>query len=478
MVWWKCGKSTRAKKAEANKKKTFNTITGSRQDKKFFISELFKVIQGRNSHWILHYRDNVLIPKRFSSSTFITSDVRSIYTPSWIQDWLQGGQNVSKRQDGISLRLWILLTKNTEIPDVIDLDATASCLVQTEKKRGKKHQKHCAIGSTSNLLKNKGLKVLSKRDRNAIILYNTLPAYCIPKAISDGKLKKSYTRKVYASPLPPLKISWKDNWMKRIGNQNFAGGGKRLPDTMQPKDQKIQLFRNRATCCGQNKKTSLFECSGKSIHVFSLDCENTNLFVETFWRKTKKNVDADQNKKRWDLWVGSRKNFRVRENSWRRSRVSSSTSTSKPICNKNNAYKPIQWRIESNDSWKWGNVRAIRVMRKTIPKVQMLRNGFSLLENKGNRLLPLVGHLLKESENQPTFSPINDWMLFSIKKKLTSSRRRRPSWWLGTAKTEAQKDHFRDPQFAEEMSSKRNWWEFTIASNEIQYNRPPSSEEY
>ena len=42
--------------------------------------------------------------------------------------------------------------------------------------------------------------------------------------------------KVYASPRPPPKISFKDNWMKELGSE-VAGGGKELP-TNPTKDQK------------------------------------------------------------------------------------------------------------------------------------------------------------------------------------------------------------------------------------------------
>ena len=65
---WQTGGGTR---------KDFN-IVQIRQDKKFFISELFKSFNSIDPE----LQDNVLIP----SSTFITADVQSIYTPSQIQD--------------------------------------------------------------------------------------------------------------------------------------------------------------------------------------------------------------------------------------------------------------------------------------------------------------------------------------------------------------------------------------------------------
>ena len=62
--------------------KDFNIVL-TRQDKKFIISELFKVIQDAIP-WILHYR-TTRKPRTISSSAFITLDVQSIHTPSRMQ---------------------------------------------------------------------------------------------------------------------------------------------------------------------------------------------------------------------------------------------------------------------------------------------------------------------------------------------------------------------------------------------------------
>ena len=60
-------------------RKDFNIIL-IHQDKKFLISEVFKVIQDAIS-LIFHHRTMYQF-RTISSSTFITSDVQSIYTPS------------------------------------------------------------------------------------------------------------------------------------------------------------------------------------------------------------------------------------------------------------------------------------------------------------------------------------------------------------------------------------------------------------
>ena len=95
--------------------------------------------------------------------------------------------------------------------DVINLEAPR--LASYKQKKCKKHQ-HTVSWVDINLALKKGLKFYQTR-WNAIFLYDTLPAYCIPKAIM--------MESVYASPRPPPKISFKNNWMKELGSE-IAGG--------------------------------------------------------------------------------------------------------------------------------------------------------------------------------------------------------------------------------------------------------------
>ena len=60
------------------------------------------------------------------------------------------------------------------------------------------------------LAQRKGLKFYQTRSK-AVILYDSLPAYCISKAIVM-KSEEIIYQKVYVSPRPPPKISYKDNW--------------------------------------------------------------------------------------------------------------------------------------------------------------------------------------------------------------------------------------------------------------------------
>ena len=82
LVWWCMGR-VQWQKAEETRKDLNIVLT--HQDKKFSISELFKVVQDAIP-LILHCRTMCWF-RTISSSSFVTSDVQSVYTPSQIQDW-------------------------------------------------------------------------------------------------------------------------------------------------------------------------------------------------------------------------------------------------------------------------------------------------------------------------------------------------------------------------------------------------------
>ena len=63
----------------------------------------------------------------------------------------------------------------------------------------------------------KGLKFDQTRS-NAIILQETLPAYCIPKVVRLKTGEVLYD-KVYMSPRPPAKISLKHEWTRELGSK-------------------------------------------------------------------------------------------------------------------------------------------------------------------------------------------------------------------------------------------------------------------
>ena len=92
--------------------------------------------------------------------------------------------------------------------DPMELDLTKPRLA-SYKQKWKVHQ-DTVHWVDIHLAQRKSLKFYQTRS-NAVILYDTLPAYCISKAIAM-KSKEIIHQKVYVSPRPPLTISQKVNW--------------------------------------------------------------------------------------------------------------------------------------------------------------------------------------------------------------------------------------------------------------------------
>ena len=123
---------------------------------------------------------------------------------------------------------------------------------------------------------------------NAIILYNTLPAYCIPKPIKMETGEIVY-EKLYESPRPPPRISFKDNWMKELGSE-VAGHGE--------SSQQTQPNPNPIVRPGRLVSTEHPSSSGAQDidKRFLLGCESTNASVERSdkYRDSDENEDAGQ----------------------------------------------------------------------------------------------------------------------------------------------------------------------------------------
>ena len=105
---------------------------------------------------------------------------------------------------------------NKEHKDPNDIDLEAPRLAWYKRKKWKKHQ-DTVYWVDIKLAQQKGFNFYQTRS-NAIILYDTHPAYCIPKAIMMETGEIIY-EKVFASPRPPQKISFKDNWMKELDSE-------------------------------------------------------------------------------------------------------------------------------------------------------------------------------------------------------------------------------------------------------------------
>ena len=133
--------------------------------------------------------------------------------PSINSGLIPGGQNLSNRQTVFSLPV-DPMDKQHKDPETIDLEAPRHA--QYIHKAWKKHQ-NTVYWVDINLALKKGLKFYQTRS-NAIILHETLPAYCIPKVVRMETGEVMY-EKVYASPRPPPKISLEHDWMKELGSE-------------------------------------------------------------------------------------------------------------------------------------------------------------------------------------------------------------------------------------------------------------------
>ena len=143
---------------------------------------------------------------------------------------IPGGQNLSKRQTVFFMPV-DPVNKEHKDPETIDLKAPR--LARYLQAAWKKHQ-NSVYWVDIRLAQEKRIKFYQTRS-NAITLYDTLPAYCIPKAIKMETEEIMY-EKVFASPRPPPKIFFKDNWMKKLGSE-VAGHDEKLP-TNPTKDTK------------------------------------------------------------------------------------------------------------------------------------------------------------------------------------------------------------------------------------------------
>ena len=127
---------------------------------------------------------------------------------------IPGGQSSSKRQTVFFLPV-DLVDKSHKDPDVIDLNVPRHA--QYLHNAWKRHQ-DAVYWVDINLAIENGLKFYQTRS-NAIIIQETLPAYCIPKVVRMKTGEVLY-EKVYTSPQPPPKISLKHEWKRELGSEH------------------------------------------------------------------------------------------------------------------------------------------------------------------------------------------------------------------------------------------------------------------
>ena len=174
-----------------------------------------RALQGHSGRNLidLSLQDNVLISDGFFK--YICHVGCAINAHSIINSGLiPGGQNLSNRQTVFFL-LVDPTDKEQNDPDTIDLEAAR--LAQYMHKAWKKHQ-NTVYWVDINLALETWLKFYQTR-ANAIILHETLPAYCLPKVVrmETGEV---INEKVYMSPRPPPKISLKHEWKRELGSEH------------------------------------------------------------------------------------------------------------------------------------------------------------------------------------------------------------------------------------------------------------------
>ena len=106
------------------------------------------------------------------------------------------------------------MDKSHKDPDEIDLNVPRRA--QYLHNAWKRHQ-NAVYWVDINLAFEKGLKFYQTRSY-AIILQETLPAYCSPKVVRLKTGEVLYD-KVYMSPRPPPKISLKQEWKRELGSK-------------------------------------------------------------------------------------------------------------------------------------------------------------------------------------------------------------------------------------------------------------------
>ena len=174
-----------------------------------------RVLQGHSGRNLIDpsLQDNVIIRSNFLQCTYHVGcafNLHSIINSGLIP----GGQNLSNRQTVFFL-LVDPMDKGHKDLDVIDLSVPRRA--QYMHKAWKKHQ-DAVYWVDINLASEKGLKFYQTRS-NAIILQETLPAYCIPKDVWMETGEVIY-EKVCMSPRPPPKISLKRERKRELGSEH------------------------------------------------------------------------------------------------------------------------------------------------------------------------------------------------------------------------------------------------------------------
>ena len=279
--------------------------------------------------------------------------------------------------------------------------------------------------------------------------------------MGTGEIKNE---KVFASPRPPRKISFKDNWMKELGSE-VAGGGKNSqqtkPKTKNPSVrtgrpvlseqqsgssvQEIEIVSNLAAKAPMKEQGDLFSsCVPVSVKRLDQD-KDAEENVDAHQIRTGRQVEGEQSidlfTQREDIdfdfrvsglphaVVKQAENFRVRE-LVKKIESHPHRRALQADLQQNNAYNPFSEESKVMIR-EMGNVELFELC-EAIPKVQC---STCLLDWNHGIAYCTCGHHLKESESsqhlhRDAFSIQN----YVIKKGRPRGARHR--------KTEAQEEHF------------------------------------
>ena len=206
---------------------------------------------------------------------------------------IAGGQNSSRERQTVFFTA--VNPMNKEHTDPQELELTKPRLESYKQKKWRRYQ-DTVYWVDIQLAQRKGSKFYQTRC-NAIILYDTLPAYCIPKVVVMESGEIMY-EKGYVSPRPPQKISYKDYWMCDLDSE--VAGSRNDNQRIQPKP-KTQLSRTVRPVCGQESTKEI----EKLTMFWSRGCHRLNQYGEPcMWIRIHKALCVDT----YTCWRRSNKN--------------------------------------------------------------------------------------------------------------------------------------------------------------------------
>ena len=352
------------------------------------------------------------------------------------------------------------MNKEHEDPDAVDLKAPR--LARYLQTAWKKHP-NTVYWVDVKLAQKKGFKFYQTLS-NAIILYNTLPAYCIQKAIKMEAGEIIY-EKVYASPRPPPKISFKDNWMQKLGSEVAGQAESSQPTQTHPKTSTEQPSRSSAQ---EIDKRFLLGCKSIKVSVERSDKDkdaDENVDADQVWTErpvgSEQSIDLFTQRDEIDIdfrvclphaVVKQAENFRVRELVKKIESYLHRQALQADL-QQSNACNPLSEKSKKMIR-DMGNVELFELC-ETIPK-----NAFFIgIEEQFIALVDISW----EKMNPADIFTIGDWMLSQSR---TMSSRRADLVVPGTVKLKRRRSTLQPIMRGRDVS-KRDWQEFTIAFRKI-----------